>query len=140
MSYSFAEVLPFMLEKDKNNRYLLFNSPVFKEAFNNEEKAEELYKAYDGITSENEGETFVFEVPSFTGKHYVTGVVRSFEAKTFNITIDELDNDMDGYEGKVNYHYYVDLIDEDTGEKMDLYYYFDANMDLREVDIRVKKK
>lgn len=140
MSYSFAEVLPFMVEKDKHGRHLMFNIPVFEDAFNDKEKAEALYKAFDGITSEYDNETFVFEIPAFTGTHYQTKQVRSFPAKTFNIILDDFEKDMDGYEGKVNYHYYADLIDEVRGEKMDLYYYFDANMSLCEVDIRVKEK
>lgn len=134
MSYSFYDVLPYMLVN--SGRDLLFNMPLFKDIG----EADELYDAFDGITSEVEDETFVFNIPAFTGNHYETNQVRTFEAKTFTITVVDFDSNMDGYEGKVNTHYYTDLIDRSSGEKMDLSYYYDSNYSLREVEVSPAKK
>lgn len=134
MSYSFYEVLPYMLVK--SGRDLVFNMPLFKGIG----EADQLYESFDGITSEVENETFVFNIPTFTGTHYETNQVRTFEAQTFIITVDDFENNMDGYEGKVNNYYYTDLIDKSSGEKMDLYYYYDSNYSLREVEISPAKK
>lgn len=140
MSYSFHEVLPYMITK--SHRDIGINYVIFENLMS-DEKFDELTEAFYEMTNDYEGDTVTFELPAFTGIHIDTKELRSFEAKTFTITMTEVVETLDDcYEGKTFYSYRTELLDEDSKEKMNLFvnYYAATDHDLTDLSINLKKE
>lgn len=135
MSYSFYEVLPFLLKKDRYG--LGLNYDILNDKISKEER-EELSEAFYEMTNEYDYESFTFSFPAFTGTHFETNETREFEAKTFNISVGSVDKRMgDCYEGKVWYHYVAEITDDDSGEKMVLVSYYYGATDHELIDLSI---
>lgn len=133
MSYSFYEVLPYLLTKQYGS--LCFHYDFFKDIIENEDDLKELKKLCNELVHA-QGTSFpTFKIPAFTRGD------KTFESKQFNIE----NNGNEGkildscYEGKTYYHYTTYLEDIDSEEKMILTsnYYAATDRDLVSIDIRL---
>lgn len=137
MSYSFYEVLPFLVHKKYHS--LSFHYDFFKDIIKDKEELKALQKACnDLITVNDEGEFYsIFNIPAFTRGD------KTFEAKTFNIEVTGVeDRELDNcYEGKTFYHYTTYLTDVDSTEKMVLisHYYAATDHDLTDIEIYLQE-
>lgn len=136
MSYSFYEVLPFLLTKEYGS--VCFHYDFFKDIIKNDDDLKELKKLCNELIQAN-GECFsTFKIPAFTRGD------KTFEAKEFNIE----NNGNEGkildrcYEGKTYYHYTTYLEDTDSEEKMILTsnYYAATDRDLVSVYISLSEE
>lgn len=131
MSYSFYEVLPYLV----NEKYgcVSFHTEFFKDIIKNKEELKELQETCEKLINAEGDYHSVFNIPAFTRGD------KTFSAKTFNITVNHIDDRVldDCYEGKTFYHYSSYLTDTDINQKMILIsnYYAATDTDLTDIEI-----
>lgn len=143
MSYSFHEVVPFFFTKHNDEIY--FNSQEIIDSAGDCAETE-LNSAFEHLTSPSSymvGQKAIFDIPEFTATSMETGEARTFEAKSFILTINEVDKELeDSGEGNHSYSYVVKLTDDASGEHMIFYTYYYAAIDhiLLELECYIDKE
>lgn len=135
MSYSFYEVLPYLLTKEYGS--LCFHYEFFKDIITNKEDLDEIKELCNDLIKANGKDFATYKIPAFTRGD------KTFEAKEFEIEVTGGEDKVldDCYEGKTYYHYVTYLEDFNSEEKMVLTsnYYAATDRDLVSIYISLDK-
>lgn len=117
MSHSFYEVIPYLLTEGYNSKVL--DTDLLQDILQDEDKVSDIEDMFYDLTNPAKGDVLNLDLPAFTGVHFETQEERTFEAKSFCVTIVDCDESMDSCsEGKTEYGHAIHLVDNDSGEKM----------------------
>lgn len=117
MSHSFYEVLPYILTEGYNETVL--DTDLLQDILNDDDKVGNIEDMFYYLTNPSNGRVLHLDLPAFTGVHFETKEERTFDAKSFSVTITQSEKSMDSCsEGKTEYGYVIHLVDNDSGEKM----------------------
>lgn len=135
MSYSFYEVLPYLLAKQYG--CVSFHTDFFKDIIKDKEELKELQEVCEKLINAEGDYHSVFKIPAFSRGD------KTFVAKTFNLVVNHIEDRVldDCYEGKTFYHYSSYLTDTDINQKMILIsrYYAATDRDLTNVEIYLQE-
>lgn len=128
MSHSFYEVIPYILTEGYNSKVL--NTDLLLDILQDEDKVADIENMFYDLTNPTKGYFLNLDLPAFTGVHFETNETRTFEEKSFCVTIVDFKESMDYCsEGKTEYGHEIHLVDNNSGEKMYAWTHYYAAID-----------